>query len=841
MIQIKNLNHIYKSKSGESVKALSDVSYTFTDTGMYFITGKSGSGKSTLLNLLGGLDKISEGDIVIDGDSLRGQSQKGFNNYRNTYAGLIFQEFNLIDGFTVYDNMDLPLKLQGKNNNNKQIAECLERIGLAGYEKRYPSELSGGQKQRIAIARQLAKGSKLMLADEPTGNLDEENGKIVLDILKKLSKEVLVIVVSHDIEAAKEYGDEIITLVDGRIKESASKELVEIRGGQGIQKTKNKFSTKYAQKIVVHNIRRKKIRFSVAVFLSVAALTLFAVFRTLTIYEPEKAMAHTLINQREQFVTLFQANRVDENFINKDVGGAQKIPRKVIDTIEGKNIELVKLIETNSRFQIESTKIIHPIDYHSKMVAIVNDAEHIKNSYGYELYSNSLPLTADSIYITDFYAQGIINSEYYYKTASDDLIAIPESYDISDLIGKTIIKSADPSKDKLKIAGIIKTDYKNFIKNLDSYSYNDIEYLRFAYLMQEVYNTLFVSNDYINSLIFEAGSVVIDDDFFSLSVSGKHVSLPVYINNEILNVMVNIPNEKVILTHDNLITDFDSFNFTERSAIVSLEIYNQIFNDNRNKDYYVQFTSEFGELSVSVLRFPQHIGETVNIKLYSADGELLTDLGEIKIIGVLVEEYQPSPSIYLYSNNFGVITQETLLYDRIVLPTDLSKSELTSILSELRKQDVFVYNQFSVGIYELEDTFNTMSAIFGVFSIVLLAVSVIMFANFTGVSIADRRKDIGIIRAMGGSSKNVFKIFFIEGLFFVIITSILTFGITVIATIVINATLAKQVVEGAGLIFFDFYSLLFIPLISFVSMLVASFIPLRKINKMSPIDIIKAK
>jgi len=355
MIEIKNIYHKYTSKSGEAVCALKNVSYVFNDCGMYFITGKSGSGKSTLLNLLGGLDKIQGGDIVVDGESLRGQTDAGFDGYRNTYAGLVFQEVNLIDGFSVYDNIDLPLQLQGNNNNSEKIAACLERVGLSGYEKRYPSELSGGQKQRIAIARQLAKGSRLILADEPTGNLDSENGSIILDILKRLSDERLVIVVSHDLEAAKKYGDEIIALADGQIIDNGEiQPLKTVSGlnGEGIIKKKGKFPGLYASKIASRNIRRKPLRFSVAVILSVAALALFAVFRTLTVYSPEKAMANTLINKEESFATLFQAYRIDDKLLNKNIGSSRIMRPKAINIIdENDMLNPIKLLKQSQGFK----------------------------------------------------------------------------------------------------------------------------------------------------------------------------------------------------------------------------------------------------------------------------------------------------------------------------------------------------------------------------------------------------------------------------------------------------------------------------------------------------------
>ena len=229
MLQVVNLTKIYKTKGGVTVKALDNVSVTFPETGMVFLLGKSGSGKSTLLNVCGGLDAPTSGEIIVKGRSSKNFSQSDFDSYRNTFIGFIFQEYNILNEFSVEDNIALALELQGKSKDKKAIAQLLEDIDLTGYAKRKPNTLSGGQKQRIAIARALIKAPQIIMADEPTGALDSNTGKQVLDTLKKLSKTKLVIVVSHDREFAEEYGDRIIELKDGQILSDVSKTCEEQR------------------------------------------------------------------------------------------------------------------------------------------------------------------------------------------------------------------------------------------------------------------------------------------------------------------------------------------------------------------------------------------------------------------------------------------------------------------------------------------------------------------------------------------------------------------------------------------------------------------------------------
>lgn len=223
MLQVSHLTKIYKTKGGANVKALDDVSLTFPETGMVFLLGKSGSGKSTLLNVCGGLDAPTSGEIIVKGRSSKAFSQSDFDSYRNTFVGFIFQEYNILNEFSVEDNIALALELQGKSKDKKAIAALLEDVDLIGYAKRKPNTLSGGQKQRIAIARALVKSPEIIMADEPTGALDSATGKQVFDTLKKLSKQKLVIVVSHDRDFAEQYGDRIIELKDGQIISDVTK------------------------------------------------------------------------------------------------------------------------------------------------------------------------------------------------------------------------------------------------------------------------------------------------------------------------------------------------------------------------------------------------------------------------------------------------------------------------------------------------------------------------------------------------------------------------------------------------------------------------------------------
>ena len=228
MISIKNLNKIYKSGSVE-VHALKDVNIEINYGEFIAIMGHSGSGKSTLMNILGCLDRPTSGKYLLDGIEIDKQSADELSLIRNKKIGFVFQAFNLIPRTSVLSNVELPMiyaKVKG-NQRKKRALELLEKVGLKERVAHLPNELSGGQKQRVAIARALANNPPIILADEPTGNLDTNSSEEIMSIFRNLNKEGnSIIVVTHEPEVAK-YADRVIVFKDGSIIEDRRKEGVE--------------------------------------------------------------------------------------------------------------------------------------------------------------------------------------------------------------------------------------------------------------------------------------------------------------------------------------------------------------------------------------------------------------------------------------------------------------------------------------------------------------------------------------------------------------------------------------------------------------------------------------
>ena len=374
MLELINVKKVYKTKVGDT-NALNGLSLTLPDSGLVFITGKSGCGKTTLLNCVGGLDSINDGDIIIDGKKFSEFTDKDYDSYRNTFMGFIFQEYNLLPDYTVEKNIQIATELQGIQADPQAINDILKLVDLEGLNLRKPSQLSGGQKQRVAIARALVKNPKIIMADEPTGALDSATGIQVMETLKKLSKDKLVIIVSHDLELAEKFADRIVRLVDGRLVEDITLTDTEIKSNvyndenglvvkNGSELTSNETATlvkairdrkniKFTDKIdikirtkkptenivAVHpetpvdfvnskmkyksaagmgvrSLKVKPIRLAMTILLSVIAFALFGVFDTIGAYSDTRSIANLLRSDDYTTVALNSSYASNSNATN---------------------------------------------------------------------------------------------------------------------------------------------------------------------------------------------------------------------------------------------------------------------------------------------------------------------------------------------------------------------------------------------------------------------------------------------------------------------------------------------------------------------------------------------
>ena len=358
MLELRNVRKTYRTKAGE-VHALDGISLTFPETGLVFISGKSGCGKTTLLNVIGGLDGIDEGEIFVQDKAFSTFSAKDYDSYRNTCVGFVFQEYNLLAEYSVEYNVKIAMELQGRDTDERALEALLREVDIEHLRNRKPSELSGGQRQRVAIARALVKDPRIIMADEPTGALDSETGAQVLDALKKLSKNRLVIVVSHDREFAEKYADRIVHLVDGRVVDDISfaerelqtnlfereNSLVVKEGADLSEEEKNalakavrerkkieftekigyrdkratgaverdtqtpltlkesKMKLRSSVQLGVKSLVVKPVRLAITVLISALAFAVFGLFDTIATFSTEKILQNTLEEKRSTVVT----------------------------------------------------------------------------------------------------------------------------------------------------------------------------------------------------------------------------------------------------------------------------------------------------------------------------------------------------------------------------------------------------------------------------------------------------------------------------------------------------------------------------------------------------------
>ena len=272
MLELRNVKKSF-SDGRMRIDAVKGVDLCFPERGLFFLVGKSGSGKSTLLNLLGGLEKPTSGEVVYEGRALSSMSSRELDEYRARTVSFVFQEKNVFPALTVAENITF-------SDASAHPQKTLEELGISGLLERKVNELSGGQLQRVAIARALVRGCRVLLADEPTGNLDRETSRELFSLLKELSCDRLVIVVTHDKESAESFGDVVIALKSGRVDEITRKEtaqdgdLAEVRSAETVapRAAGRKGRRTYAGKTAIAAFFGRKAKCIVSVILSVLVL-----------------------------------------------------------------------------------------------------------------------------------------------------------------------------------------------------------------------------------------------------------------------------------------------------------------------------------------------------------------------------------------------------------------------------------------------------------------------------------------------------------------------------------------------------------------------------------------
>lgn len=483
MIILENIQKTYRSKNKKQTIALKNVSLSLPDNGLVFILGKSGSGKTTLLNILGSLDSFDSGEMIVNGKSLKQLKQKEVDDYRKNYVGFVFQDFNLLDEFNVKDNIELALRLQGEKDNQDDISRLLKEMDLGNIESKFPQELSGGQKQRVAIARALIKKPKMILADEPCGSLDEETGENIIQILKRESKDKLVVVVSHNNSLAEKYADRIIKMREGIILEEKVNQRINqephLNPNSEKEETNNslkksKLPWNFSLKMGFHYLSTRKIRLAFTILFSFLSLSLFSVSEVIANYSPANSIYHSLTSRKNRHFSVSYEAKHD----NDDYFTTQRISEETKEHFErtyGVLSDGTCTFSSSLGSSFESYPISLPEINESPN--LLNVSENRMTQLGFSLLCGKLPEKTDEIALTDyhFYIFQNIGFKDFTNHACPNVISGSLLQSPSDLLGKTICFSGN----YCTISGFLNTNtisnYHEYLDKLFSFSKEEVK------------------------------------------------------------------------------------------------------------------------------------------------------------------------------------------------------------------------------------------------------------------------------------------------------------------------------------------------------------------------------
>ena len=945
MIEIKNIVKTYRPKKGGEVKALDDVSLKFPEKGLVFILGKSGSGKSTLLNVMGGLDTADSGEIIIKGKSSKEFSTGDFDSYRNTYLGFIFQEYNILEDFNVGANIALALKLQGAKATDEKINEILDEVGLSGYGKRKPNELSGGQKQRVAIARALVKNPEIIMADEPTGALDSGTGIQVFDTLKKLSKDKLVIVVSHDREFAESYGDRVIELKDGKVISDIEKHRIDaeveeggaenykgklLRFPKGYRLTaddvkrineylerdeaylsldekvnadvktashidedgkmesfaptdenaikisdekpfrliKSRMPVKESFKMGVSGMKTKPFRLIITIFLCFVCFAMFGIVDSFAAYDSKTAIVNSIVDSGIKYTTFRKTVLVDgygdqfftekrmsdadvENLKNKT--GMDFLP---VLSESGSGYYSGGSASVSGNFLKDATSRV----YNGNVSGIVEvkDEDALKK-HNLSLMAGRLPKSNDEIAISDFVFDCFKKWGYAYvdekgvpdESKNIEASGIKNAADFVD--AQPNLKIAGSAMNgTFKIVGVVKTgyDYSRYAA-LDKTVGSDDDALDY-FMLQSQFSSehnsafsgmLFCGKDFIkNYLAYDGvgGEIYDGANLQCEEINGKAHGM--YMGGDYRHYFTTADYAGTVF--------FDSGKTTLSGNEIVLEV-KQLINALKNVYY------KDGKVLEKLNKLDTETdAETIKTTLASLvkDAKIKMRCGGpynpyitkiLTIKGFFFEDKNVDKSFIGVSDSLAseIKNAPAGKYAMAISGEKLSKSDLEKVVEfSMKSEDGVKYSlvNYVVSAENMVGSFiKTVAKILLYVGIGVFVFAVILFMTYISASISYKKREIGILRAVGARSSDVFGIFFNEALVISLIVFVLaTIGSGVVVSVVNSSlratyglpiTLLSYGIREVGIIFLG----------CIATALFASFIPVLRIARKKPVDAIK--
>lgn len=841
MLQLQHISKVYYTGNQE-FHALKDISIRFRENEFVSILGQSGSGKTTLLNIIGGLDQYTSGDLLIQGKSTKQFKDRDWDSYRNHTIGFIFQSYNLIGHQTALSNVEIAMTLSGvsKAERKKRAIEVLERVGLKDHLYKKPSQMSGGQMQRIAIARALVNDPKVVLADEPTGALDSETSVQIMDLLKDIAKERLVIMVTHNPELAQKYSTRIVQVLDGNIlSDSNPCEPTEETKQVDIQFTKTKMSFITALVLSFNNLLTKKGRTLLTAFsgsIGIIGIALILALSNGVSDYVKKVQEDTLVSLP---LTISEQNQ--SNLLATSPDLSEK-PYK--DNHElGINTVLTNLLKKQiGKNDLASFKT-YLEEHASKVESLTKDIRYRYNLQPFIYASDTsngpksiLPSTlADEIETANQTMKGYLQNLNYWSELSSDSSMLESKYDV--------LEGRFP-QDKSELVLIV--DENNQISDLLLYSlrFKDPSELNDTKKLDELSSQTYQYSDFIGKTfkaVVNTNRFVKENNLWLNKIDNASY-MKTQIENglqlKIVGVLrqkdgtssgVNAPSGGIAYT--STLIDYTS-EYIQNSDIVKEQESNQNLNVFTGKEFAKDpkpFSSEnlTEEEKIQLAKMtPEEQAQYVqqyNDNSASTYEENLAKMGVINkskpaAIELYTSSFQQKQDLKEFINAYNTAKKEAGEDDKVLAYSD----DIQTIMSSITTL-VGVVTTVLVG-----------------FVAISLIVSSIMISIITYISVLERTKEIGILRAMGASKKDIRRIFTAETAIEGLISGVLGIAITFLATFPINAIVAKMTNVGNVAQLPIEVALILIG-ISIVLTMLAGLIPSRIAAKKDPVELLRSE
>lgn len=831
MLELNGIRKTYVTGT-TSVEALKGIDLKFRDSEFVSILGQSGCGKTTLLNIIGGLDKYTSGDLKINGRSTKDFKDRDWDAYRNNSIGFVFQSYNLIPHQTVLSNVELALTLSGvsKAERRQRATEALEKVGLKEQIHKKPNQMSGGQMQRVAIARALVNDPDILLADEPTGALDTQTSIQIMDLLKEISKDRLIIMVTHNPELATQYSTRIIRLLDGTITDDSNPyngeddnittktdedSLTDKKSGK-TKKKKTSMSFFTALSLSLNNLMTKKTRTILTAFAGSIGIIGIALILSIS-------------NGIQNYI-----DRVQRDTLSSYPIQLQKESVDVSSMIENMMGNKDKNVD-HDKDKIYSNNIM--TDMVNSMVAEVNS----NNLKAFKSYLENHKSDVDG-YISDIQYSYDVPLYIYSTDTSDGVTQLNPSSVMENMYGMSV------SGDGMMSAGMQNTSV--WSRLFDNRQMLDEQYDLIAGSWADNYNEVMLVVDENNEI----------DDYTLYSLGFKD---PAEVKKIFKNVMAgnSYETEETQYTYDEVLD-------RKFKLVLPTELYRYndtfgIWEDASHDDEYMTTVVNNAEevkiagiirknpdaTSVSVSSgvaytkdLMPHIIEKVNetqiVKQQLADPEKdvftgmsfdndktsISTLENNKSLLGIASEDNPS-EIDIYAKDFD--SKEKL--------QDFIKNYNDEVTADGRDEDTINYTDY-VGILmsSVSNIITAISSVLIAFVAISLVVSSIMIGIITYISVLERTKEIGVLRSIGASKKDVSRVFNAETLIEGFVSGAMGIIITLIVCIPANAVI-KNVTDISNVAQLPVAGAVILVIISMLLTTIAGLIPAKMAAKKDPV------